>query len=104
MRFQMVVTDGNRRLVVPFSKRQICDLSDIWWFFDEQDWKDIKLNKMEETITSCQRKFHFLCHDVLHGGTTYKCVFDEKGEFTGKTIKQPGSWYFVRKPRWINDI
>jgi hypothetical protein len=100
MRFQMVVTDRGKRLVVPFTKKEIRDMSDIWWYFDEQHWKDMKLNKVDKSIEKCERKFHFLCHDVLHNGTTYQCIFEKDGKFNGKFKKMPGFWYFIKKPKW----
>lgn len=95
MKFSIVVTDSKKgKLVVPITEREISALGELSFFFGECDWKNFKLNKIDEDIGSACRKFSFLLFDVKDGGKSYPFVdgkIDKKNFFVH---------YLFGIPRW----
>ena len=97
MKFKIVVDSKKGRIEIPLDKSEIRALGDLAFWFDDSDWKNFKLNKMEKSISSLIKKWIYLNYDILDDGRSYRIEKTKKGRM--KYIFA-GHHYMIKKPKW----
>ena len=100
MRFQIVVSDKKKgEIRIPLSKKEVCMLLDLCFYFEDDDWKNFRLNKIDTHLESFIKKV-FCMEDILHDGRVYNCDLKTK-KLKFKLDKTSRHW-LNRKPEWTS--
>ena len=94
MKFSIIAECEKGIIRIPLTSREVSALQDLPFWFEDSDWKNFRLNKMEKEMKSVCNKFTFLGFDVKDDGRFY-------GEVNGKFGLLAKRSYLIRKPRWM---
>jgi len=91
---KIVCTSEKGVIEIPLTTEEVRALGDLAFWFEEIDWKNFKLNKIDKPVASLTQKWAFLLFDVVDDGRSYKCDAKlDKFVFSG-------NHYIVKKPKW----